>query len=275
MLIYLVTNKINGYVYVGQTTLSLENRKRHHERESLCKSRKTVKFHNALLKYGFDNFEWTILRKCDSQDELDYYEQLYIFQYQACDRTKGYNLKTGGRTGGILTKEAKDNLGKSTKRKWLDPECAAKMREGLRKGTETMKRKAATNYIEHICPVCGIKFKSKKWDSHKYCSLKCANIVLKESLKAKSEKASKVIHATFVQRQKEMVPLIYSWCIEHRELIVNAKLNNLKFLKDLAALVGLKDTRSLGKLLGLRYKKEIVWKLKDIIKYMPTNMETY
>ena len=274
MLIYLVTNKINGCVYVGQTTLSLEERKRYHERESLCKSRKTVKFHNALLKYGFDNFEWMILQKCNSQDELDYYEQLYISQYNSCDRVKGYNLKIGGRTGGLMTEEAKNNLGKSTKRKWLDPECAAKMREGLRKGTETMKRKAATNFIEHICPVCGIIFRTKKHDSHTYCSLKCANIALKGSMKAKSEKASEVTHAAFIKRQKEKLPLIYTWCREHRELIIHAKFNDLKFLKDLAAFVGLKDTRSLGKLLDLRYKKEIVWKLKDIIKYMPTNMET-
>lgn len=274
MLIYLVTNKINGSVYVGQTTLSLEQRKSYHERESLCKSRKTIKFHNALLKYGFDNFEWKVLRECASQDELDHYEQFYISQYNACNRVRGYNLKLGGRSGGLMTDEAKANLGESTKRKWLDSECAFRMREGLRKGTETVKRKAALNFIEHTCPVCGVTFRTKTWNSHTYCTLRCANVVLRQTLKAKSDKAAKLTHASFLQRQQEKLPFIYNWCQEHRILIENAKFNDLKFLTDLAAFVGVKDTRSLGKLLGLRYKKEIVCKLKDIIKYMPTNTET-
>lgn len=274
MLIYLVTNKINGSVYVGQTTLSLEERKSYHERESICKTRKTVKFHNALLKYGFDNFRWEVLKECDSQEELDYYEKLYIALYHACDRNKGYNLKLGGRNGGLMTEEAKLNLGKSTKRKWADPECAAKMLAGLRKGTDIVKQKAALNFLEHVCPVCGTRFKTKRWDAHTYCSLQCANIALKDTLKAKSDKAAKIAHEAFLQRQQDKVPLICNWCYQHRNLIENAKLNNLKFLRDLAAFVGVKDTRSLGKLLGLQYKKEILWKLKDIIKYMPTNMET-
>lgn len=274
MLIYLVTNKINGSVYVGQTTLTLEQRKSYHERESLCEHRSTVKFHNALLKYGFENFVWEALCECDSQEELDYYEQLYIAQYNACDRIKGYNLKLGGRSGGLMTEEAKANLGESTRRKWANPECAKRMREGLRKGTETQKRKAAMNFIEHVCPVCKTVFRTKKHDSHTYCSLRCANIALKHTLKAKSQRAAEVAHEALLMRQHKALPLICDWCVKHRNLIENAKFNDLKFLKDLALFVGVKDTRSLGKLLNLRYKKEIVWKLKDIIKYMPTNMET-
>ena len=67
MLIYKVTNNINGQIYIGQTTLSLEQRKYKHEQESRSKYRKTVKFHNALLKYGFSNFTWEILKECNYQ----------------------------------------------------------------------------------------------------------------------------------------------------------------------------------------------------------------
>ena len=127
MLIYKVTNNINGQIYIGQTTLSLEQRKYKHEQESRSKYRKTVKFHNALLKYGFSNFTWEILKECNSQEELDYFEKYYIQLYDSCNRNKGYNLKYGGRTGGIFSKEAKENLSKSTKLKWKNPECAEKM----------------------------------------------------------------------------------------------------------------------------------------------------
>ena len=76
MLIYKVTNKINGKVYIGQTIHSLEHRKNGHERGARCERRTTVKFHNALLKYGYDSFYWEVLRECTTQDELDYYEDL-------------------------------------------------------------------------------------------------------------------------------------------------------------------------------------------------------
>lgn len=187
MLIYKVTNNINGCIYIGQTTLSLEERKYKHEQESRNRYRKTVKFHNALLKYGFDNFTWEVVKEYDTQEELDYFEKYYIQLYNSCDRALGYNLKYGGRTGGIFSEEAKEDLGRSTKLKWENLECAERMLSGLRKGTKAVKERASKNYIEHICPVCGKTFRTKNWDSHTYCSLECANKELKSSLSYKSE----------------------------------------------------------------------------------------
>ena len=74
MIIYKATNKINGKVYIGQTINSLEHRKSGHERDAHCKKKSTVYFHNALLKYGFENFNWEVIKECASQKELDYYE---------------------------------------------------------------------------------------------------------------------------------------------------------------------------------------------------------
>ena len=110
MLIYKVTNNINGQIYIGQTTLSLEQRKYKHEQESRSKYRKTIKFHNALLKYGFSNFTWEILRKCNSQEELDYFEKYYIQLYNSCDRNKGYNLKYVGELEVYFPKKLKKIL---------------------------------------------------------------------------------------------------------------------------------------------------------------------
>ena len=50
MIIYKVTNKINGKVYIGKTKYTLNDRKSQHFSE--CKLYNTHnKFHNALRKY--------------------------------------------------------------------------------------------------------------------------------------------------------------------------------------------------------------------------------
>lgn len=271
MLIYKVTNKLNGCIYIGQTSLSLQERRYRHEQESLNIYRKTVKFHNALLKYGFNNFIWEVIRECNSQEELDYYEKYYISLYDSCNRQRGYNLKYGGKTGGVFTEEAKENLGKSTIVKWTNPECANKMLAGLRKGTETIKRKALENYIEHICPVCGKTFRTKNWDSHKYCSLQCANEVLKSTLAEKSKLGVIKLEEKYSKVKSDRLKLVEEWVRNNRDIILNAKLNNLKFLKELALHIGVKDTRSLGKVLEVKYKKDILGKLLDIIKCTPNS----
>ena len=40
MIIYKVTNKLNGQIYIGQTSKSLEERKLRHEKESLTEKYK-------------------------------------------------------------------------------------------------------------------------------------------------------------------------------------------------------------------------------------------
>lgn len=268
MIIYKVTNNLNGNVYIGQTSKTLEERRSKHEKESLTENRKTVKFHNALQKYGFENFTWEILKTCSSQEQLDFYEEYYIQKYNSLDREKGYNLKHGGKFGGCYSEEARVNMGEASKKKWKDPGCASKMLAGLRKGTETVKQKAKEIFVEHICPVCGKSFKTKNWDSHIYCSLGCANkanvengICTKnlELATAKNKEKYSII-------KEERLKLIYNWLEANSNLVLNAKLNNLKFLEDLCIYIGVKDTRSLGKVLDVKYKKEIINKLKEIIE---------
>lgn len=268
MIIYKVTNNLNGHIYIGQTSKSLNERKAKHEKDSLRENKKTVKFHNALKKYGFENFTWTVLKECSNQKELDYFEEYYINKYNSLDRETGYNLKHGGKFGGCYSEEAKINMGKATKEKWKDSECASKMLAGLRKGTETIKQKAAENFIEHVCPVCEKLFKTKNWDSHTYCSLECANkdniekgIYVKGLIAA--TKKNKEIYSKI---KNERLNLIYSWLEHNYVLVLNAKLNNLKFLDNLCEYIGVKDTRTLGKVLDVKSKREIINKLKEIIK---------
>lgn len=84
--IYKFTNNITKKSYIGQS-INLESRYNSHKRNYLNKNLSTYnsKFYRAIRKYGFENFTYEIL--CQSEnytvEELNYYEQLYIKQYNS------------------------------------------------------------------------------------------------------------------------------------------------------------------------------------------------
>lgn len=268
MLVYKVTNLINGKVYVGQTIHSLEHRRSGHERDARCKTKTTVLFHNALLKYGYDNFKWEVLKECYSQDELDYYEDYYIKEFDTLNREKGYNLKSGGKLGVVFTNEVKVKIGESSKLKWQDPECAAKMREGLRKGTETVKQRALENFVEVKCPQCHKIVKRKPWETkvYKYCSRECAIKADHDNAIKRIQLASQVNAENYSKIKDERYSLILKWLEGNKGLVLNCKMNKLTFLNELADYIGVKDTRTVGKVLGVSGKRDIINKLKELIK---------
>lgn len=93
-IIYKAVNKINGKVYIGQTTQRLSKRKGAHVYEARHKNNTNCAFHNALRKYGKKNFSWEIVECCKSRKELDEREFYYIEYYNSFKN--GYNLTKGG-----------------------------------------------------------------------------------------------------------------------------------------------------------------------------------
>lgn len=92
--IYIIKNKINEKVYIGQTTQSVHERFMQHMKPSTSKSRGTYKFYNAVNKYGRDNFYVETLESGVPIEQLDEKEIAYIKQYNSCDN--GYNSTYGG-----------------------------------------------------------------------------------------------------------------------------------------------------------------------------------
>ena len=86
--IYKITNKVNGKSYIGQTRYTIEFRWRQH----LHKKDNTY-FHNAIKKYGVDNFIVEKLEECNIED-LNEKEIYYIAKYNTFK--DGYNLTIGG-----------------------------------------------------------------------------------------------------------------------------------------------------------------------------------
>lgn len=94
--IYKYENILNHKIYIGQT-INLDARKASHISKS-----KTVKnkFYNAVRKYGWESFYYSVIAQVDAEDIkelsslLDSLEEQYIEQYDSFK--KGYNSTTGG-----------------------------------------------------------------------------------------------------------------------------------------------------------------------------------
>lgn len=95
--IYIITNKINGKVYIGQTTQQPSKRFGCHFSR---KSSPVSVMNRVINKYGGDNFDKNILEKIEAKTkkELIYLltekELFYIKYYNSANRLFGYNLKS-------------------------------------------------------------------------------------------------------------------------------------------------------------------------------------
>lgn len=105
-LIYKITNQVNGKIYVGQTTLRLEQRWRKHLLDA--RNGRSCALHNAVRKYGDQNFDIETLEECSSE-ELDKLEIAWIKQLCSAEKEYGYNLTLGGKNG-EMTEEVKKKL---------------------------------------------------------------------------------------------------------------------------------------------------------------------
>lgn len=92
MIIYRITNKINGKPYIGQTTRTLEERIYEHRH---CK---TTTLGKAIQKYGWENFTVEILEVCETLEQLNEREKFWIAKYNSI-APNGYNLTEGGNNG--------------------------------------------------------------------------------------------------------------------------------------------------------------------------------
>jgi len=103
MIVYRAKNKINNKSYIGITTKTLEHRKITHQKAAKYSNRK---FYTALNKYGFDNFEWSVLDECSDMTDLETKEQYYIEKYNSLN--DGYNLTSGGESIKEYSEESKE-----------------------------------------------------------------------------------------------------------------------------------------------------------------------
>lgn len=91
-IIYLITNQINGKIYIGQT---IQNIKKRFETHAAPGKNRTTVISKAIKKYGKDNFSIEIIDDALSKEELNKKEIFYINSYSSL-RPYGYNVAIGG-----------------------------------------------------------------------------------------------------------------------------------------------------------------------------------
>lgn len=115
-IVYKYTNKINGKIYIGQTSFTLEQR----AGKDGSNYHGSTYFYSAIQKYGWNNFESTILKDGLIKEEADYWEMYFIKQFDAQDSKIGYNIAAGGSSGPVAESTRK-KISEKAKERYQDP----------------------------------------------------------------------------------------------------------------------------------------------------------
>lgn len=123
--IYMFQNKFNNKKYIGQTSKTLSDRVAMHIWQSKNQS---SYFHNALFKYGIENFDIQVIDICSNKQQLNEKEKYWINHFSSNNKELGYNLTSGGTSYTHVPVFKKDSIetkqkkAESAKKKWQDPE---------------------------------------------------------------------------------------------------------------------------------------------------------
>lgn len=107
-ILYKTTNLVNNKSYIGiHQTTDLD--------DGYLGS--GLAFKRAIKKYGKENFQREILEYCNSFNELLEKEKHYVNENWV-GKDDNYNLKTGGQSSGILSKESREKISATLKQKY-------------------------------------------------------------------------------------------------------------------------------------------------------------
>ncbi len=95
--IYIIRNKIDGKVYIGQS-IYLRRRITDHRRKLQQGCHPNTYLQHAVDRYGIQNFEFRIVERC-SYNEIDERERYWIHKFKSDLREYGYNREDGGHNG--------------------------------------------------------------------------------------------------------------------------------------------------------------------------------
>ncbi len=126
--LYVLINKINNKIYVGQTE-NFERRRREHKSYSRYFSKGTP-LYCSIKKYGFANFEMFPIEIANTAEEIDKLEIYWIKEFDSTNRKIGYNLCPGGKVnrGNKWTEEQRKKHSELKKAYYKNnPEVLAKL----------------------------------------------------------------------------------------------------------------------------------------------------
>lgn len=90
-------NTVNNKIYIGQTKKTLNQRWSSHK--SRARKGSTLAIHNAMRKYGVENFSIHPIAQATSLEEANEIEKALIIEHRSLCTENGYNITTGGSNG--------------------------------------------------------------------------------------------------------------------------------------------------------------------------------
>jgi group I intron endonuclease len=93
MIVYRITNRANGKIYIGQISADKTLSKRWREHQLYPANRHLS---GAIRKYGVENFKTELLYTAKSLEELNAMETFFIILHQSHKPENGYNMTLGG-----------------------------------------------------------------------------------------------------------------------------------------------------------------------------------
>lgn len=184
-------------------------------------------------------------------------------------------MDSGGKNGGKKSEETKRKIGITTKQKWNNPDIAKKMKEGLQKGVETMKRNKKR--CPFTCPICGKTIYLEKAEANKrsYCSNEC--VVNSKSWEKGVKIATEINHKDNLKKKMVIKEDIIAWCLNNEKIVLNCPYNNIRnTLKPLNTILvekyGIKDFRSIFICFNVKNMKSLLDVLKNTINLSKENV---
>jgi group I intron endonuclease len=221
MVIYKITNIINGKIYVGQSK---------YDNPTYLGS--GIYIIQAVKKYGKENFKREIIEVCENQKLTDEREKFWIKELKAREKNIGYNVASGG-SSYIMNEEIAKKISKILKGKYVGEnsfrkgirltedhkKCISEANSGRILTGETKKKMSDSK--KGI--VFSMESRKKMSDSHKLKKLsddhkiniskglmgriveESTKKILREKNINKTQKNSLIIHATSTDGKNYMV----------------------------------------------------------------------
>lgn len=113
--IYLITNRINGKVWVGQGKGKdgILGRYRSHRR-SFQRKANSPHLQRAWDLYGEEAFSWEVLVLCPIE-QCNHWENYYLELFQSWSRERGYNIDKQSKGLGRVSEETRKRIGEANR----------------------------------------------------------------------------------------------------------------------------------------------------------------